>query len=162
MVVVVVARACGCECGLQGHAWRCGSPFSKCTKENMTYQGFNSVHDCDSDFFSYGFGPWLTADVCDWYGVACSPGPAFSIVVSLCLPRNDLNGTLVDMSLPNLRFLNLAGSPYLRGSIPALSTSKMFYPNLIAMYAFFCFMSQIHSLLVQFSGGHWSGWHVYT
>ena len=65
--------------------------------------------------FNYGFGPWKSANVSDWYGVACEDGH----VVALCLVNNSMNGTLVALDLPKLRYLAMIVSPLLTGELPS-------------------------------------------
>ena len=81
----------------------------------MAVNGYSAKTECDTFTFSYGFGPWLFTDVCDWYGVACLD----SHVIALCLANNNMNGTLVDLALPMLRYLTIIVSPQLTGQLPS-------------------------------------------
>ena len=79
----------------------------------MTAEGVSAEAQCSISTFHYGFGPWLSTDVCDWYGVACLD----SHIVALCLVNNNMNGTLVDLALPMLRYLTIIVSPQLTGQL---------------------------------------------
>ena len=81
----------------------------------MAAEGYSAEVLCNIAIFSYGFGPWMTPDVCDWYGVACKDGH----VVALCLVNNNMNGTLVGLDLPQLRYLTIIVAPLLTGELLA-------------------------------------------
>ena len=81
----------------------------------MAAEGISSEFQCATSTYNYGFGPWMTPDVCDWYGVACEDGH----VVALCLVNNNMNGTLVGLDLPQLRQLTITVAPLLTGELPA-------------------------------------------
>ena len=81
----------------------------------MAAEGFAVEGPCNVSGYKYGFGPWMTPAVCDWYGVACEDGH----VVALCLVNNSMNGTLVDLALPMLRYLTIIVSPQLTGQLPS-------------------------------------------
>ena len=81
----------------------------------MAAEGISSEFQCATSTYNYGFGPWMTPDVCDWYGVAC----ADEHVVALCLVKNRLNGTLVGLALPHLRRIAFSATPSLSGGLPA-------------------------------------------
>ena len=82
----------------------------------MTAEGLSAENLCNILTYNYGFGPWvLSTDVCDWYGVACLD----SHIVALCLVNNNMNGTLVDLALPMLRYLTIIVSPQLTGQLPS-------------------------------------------
>ena len=80
----------------------------------MAAEGGSAEDMCLISTYSYGFGPWLSTDVCDWYGVACMD----SHIIALCLGNNNMDGTLVDLALPMLRYLTVTGSPQLTGQLP--------------------------------------------
>ena len=94
----------------QGDGWLCGAPSSNCSATTIT-----ASHPCAVQSYSYGLGPWMTSNVCDWYGVAC----ADEHVVALCLVKNRLNGTLVGLALPQLRRIAFSATPSLSGGLPA-------------------------------------------
>ena len=79
----------------------------------MAAEGYSAETNCGE--YNYGFGPWMTPTVCDWYGVACKDGH----VVALCLVNNNMNGTLVGLDLPQLRQLTIIVAPLLTGELPA-------------------------------------------
>ena len=81
----------------------------------MVGEGQSAEDLCSISTYRYGFGPWLSTDVCDWYGVACLA----SHIVALCLVNNNMNGTLVDLALPMLRYLTINLSPLLTGQLPS-------------------------------------------
>ena len=81
----------------------------------MAAEGVGAQVQCSIAAFKYGFGPWMTPNVCDWYGVACEDGH----VVALCLVNNNMNGTLVGLDLPQLRYLTIIVAPLLTGELPA-------------------------------------------
>ena len=79
----------------------------------MATEGYSAETNCGE--YNYGFGPWMTPTVCDWYGVACEDGH----VVALCLVNNNMNGTLVGLDLPQLRYLTIIVAPLLTGELLA-------------------------------------------
>ena len=81
----------------------------------MAAKGLAAETLCNISGYTYGFGPWMTPAVCDWYGVACEDGH----VVALCLVNNNMNGTLVGLALPYLRYLTIIVSPLLTGGLPS-------------------------------------------
>ena len=81
----------------------------------MAAEGYSAEDQCNLSGYHYGFGPWMTRNVCDWYGVACEDGH----VVALCLVKNSMNGTLVDLALPRLRYLTINVAPLLTSELPA-------------------------------------------
>ena len=81
----------------------------------MAAEGYGAEALCNISGYNYGFGPWMTPTVCDWYGVACEGGH----VVALCLVNNSMNGTLVGLALPYLRYLTINISPLLTGELPS-------------------------------------------
>ena len=81
----------------------------------MAAEGYGAERLCNTSMYTYGIGPWMTPTVCDWYGVACEGGH----VVALCLVNNNMNGTLVDLALPMLRYLTIIVSPQLTGQLPS-------------------------------------------
>ena len=81
----------------------------------MAAEGVGAETQCNISGYNYGFGPWMTPTVCDWYGVACEDGH----VVALCLVNNSMNGTLVGLALPYLRYLTIIVSPLLTGELPS-------------------------------------------
>ena len=81
----------------------------------MVAEKYSAEVLCSTSTYKYGFGPWRTPNVCDWYGVACEDGH----VVALCLVNNNMNGTLVDLALPYLRYLTIIVSPLLTGELPS-------------------------------------------
>ena len=81
----------------------------------MAGGGYLAEGNCNIALYSYGFGPWMTPDVCDWYGVACD---FFGHVVALCLVNNRMNGTLAGLALPYLQYLTIIFSPLLTGELP--------------------------------------------
>ena len=81
----------------------------------MAAEGYGAETLCNISGYKYGFGPWMTPTVCDWYGVACEDGH----VVALCLVNNNTNGTLVGLALPYLRYLMIIVSPLLTGELPS-------------------------------------------
>ena len=86
----------------------------------MATEGSSGKSNCGDH--KYGFGPWLTPDACDWYGVACS---ADSHIVALCLVNNNMNGTLVGLVLPYLSYLTIILAPLLTGELPASYTTQL-------------------------------------
>ena len=103
---------------MQGDAWTCGGPHStNCSTANMAAEGYSAEVLCNIATFNYGFGPWMTPNVCDWYGVACDED---SHVVALCLVKNNMNGSLVGLDLPYLEWLDLSGSSLLTGTLTSL------------------------------------------
>ena len=81
----------------------------------MAAKGARAEILCYISGYTYGFGPWMTPAVCDWYGVACEDGH----VVALCLVNNRMNGTLAGLTLPYLRRLTIFVSPLLTGELPS-------------------------------------------
>ena len=81
----------------------------------MAAEGVGAQLQCNIATYNYGFGPWMTPNVCDWYGVACEDG----YVVALCLVDNNMNGSLVGLALPRLRYLTIIVAPLLTGELPA-------------------------------------------
>ena len=81
----------------------------------MAAEGASAEVQCATLTYTYGFGPWMTPDVCDWYGVACEDGH----VVALCLVDNNMIGTLVGLALPRLRYLTIIVASLLTGELPA-------------------------------------------
>ena len=81
----------------------------------MAAEGISSEFQCATSTYNYGFEPWMTPDVCDWYGVACS---AESHIVALCLVNNNMNGTLVGLVLPYLTYLTITFAPLMMGELP--------------------------------------------
>ena len=94
----------------------------------MAAEGYSAEGQCNIVTYNYGLGPWMTPNVCDWYGVACEDGH----VVALCLVNNNMNGTLVDLALPRLLKLTIVGSPLLTGTMPASYATAL--PLLKEMY----------------------------
>ena len=80
----------------------------------MAAEGYSAEALCNTTAYKYNFGPWMTPTVCDWYGVACEDGH----VVALWLVSNNMNGTLVGLALPYLRYLTINISPLLTGELP--------------------------------------------
>ena len=87
----------------------------------MAAEGYGAEDQCEISTYNYGFGPWRTPDVCDWYGVACEDGH----VVALCLANNKLNGALVGLASPWLRYLTIIDEPLLTGTLPASYASTL-------------------------------------
>ena len=81
----------------------------------MVAEGDSAEVQCATSTYTYGFGPWMTPNVCDWYGVACEDGH----VVALCLADNNMIGTLVGLALPYLSYLTIIVAPLLTGELPA-------------------------------------------
>ena len=88
----------------------------------MSGGGISAELICFTNDFQYGFDPWMTPNICDWYGVACGED---SHVVALCLVNNNLNGSLVGLDLPYLEWLVLVNSPLLTGTLSLLSATSL-------------------------------------